>query len=62
MEEISATFGYVGLTPKILAGVADMYRLVGETHLADFPPEDSDAFPELSEMISILADSVKNTE
>ena len=59
MEEISATFGHVGLTPKILAGVADMYRLVGKTHLADLPPEDSDAFPDLAEMISILADCAK---
>ncbi len=59
MEEISATFGHVGLTPKILAGVAEMYRLVGKTPLADLAPEDSDAFPDLAEMISILADAAK---
>ena len=59
MEEISATFGHVGLTPKILAGVADMYRFVGETYLANLAPEEPDAFPDLAEMISILAGYVK---
>ncbi len=55
MEEISSTFAHVGLTPKILAGAVDMYRFVGETHLADLAPEDQDAFPDLLKMISILA-------
>lgn len=59
MEEISATFEHVGLTPKILAGVADMYRFVGETHLADLSPEEPEAFPTLEEMISILAEHLK---
>lgn len=35
MEEIAATFEGVGLTPRILLGAADMYRLVSETPLAD---------------------------
>ena len=39
MEEISATFKHIGLTPNILTGAADMYRLVSETHLADLSPE-----------------------
>ena len=34
MEEIAATFEGVGLTPRILLGAADMYRLVSETQLA----------------------------
>ncbi len=55
MEEISQTFGHVGLTPKIHAGAADIYRLVGATHLADRNPEDPDPPPPLAEMISILA-------
>lgn len=55
MEEISATFEHVGLTPKILAGAADMYRFVGETHLAELPPEARDKFPTLEELIAILA-------
>ena len=55
MEEISKTFGGVGLTPSILAGAADMYRLVGETELADRNPEDPDPPPSLEEMILALA-------
>ena len=56
MEEISATFEHVGLTPNILAGAADMYRFVGETHLAELPPEARDKFPTLEELIAILAE------
>ena len=59
MEEISATFEHVGLTPKILAGAADMYRLVGETHLANLPPEARDRFPTLAELIAILAGQIQ---
>ena len=53
MEEISATFEHLGLTPKILQGAADMYRLVGETSLADQTSREPD--PELDEMLRILA-------
>ena len=35
MEEIAATFAELGLTPRMLQGAADMYRLVGDTALAD---------------------------
>ncbi len=35
MEEIAKTFESVGLTPRMLLGAADMYRLVGSTPLAD---------------------------
>jgi 3-hydroxyisobutyrate dehydrogenase-like beta-hydroxyacid dehydrogenase len=35
MEEIAKTFESVGLTPLMLMGAADMYRLVGSTTLAD---------------------------
>ena len=59
MEEISATFEHVGLTPKILAGAADMYRFVGESHLADLSPEEPESYPTLREMISVLADHLK---
>ena len=55
MEEISATFEHVGLTPHILAGAADMYRLVSETPLADLSPEDRDKFPTLAELVETLA-------
>ena len=60
MEEISATFEHVGLTPNILTGAADMYRFVGDTHLADLPPEARDEFPSLAELIEILAENLKS--
>ena len=60
MEEISATFAHVGLTPNILTGAADMYRFVGSTHLADLPPEARDEFPILAELIQILAKNLKS--
>ena len=60
MEEISATFAHVGLTPNILTGAADMYRFVGSTHLADLPPEARDEFPTLAELIRILAKNLKS--
>lgn len=39
MEEIAATFGQLGLTPRMLEGAADLYRFVGETPLAAETPE-----------------------
>lgn len=60
MEEISATFAHVGLTPNILTGAADMYRFVGDTHLADLPPEARDEFPNLAGLIKILAKNLKS--
>ena len=59
MEEIASTFAHVGLTPKILEGAADMYRLVSETPLADLAPEDREAFPDLAEMVSTLAEKLR---
>ena len=55
MEEISDTFADVGLTPNILTGAADMYRLVSSTPLADLSPEERDQFPTLGELIKTLA-------
>ena len=55
MQEIARTFEQVGLTPKVLAGAADMYRFVGATHLAERTPEDTDPLPTLPQMISTLA-------
>ncbi|RKU30287.1 6-phosphogluconate dehydrogenase [Candidatus Poribacteria bacterium] len=60
MEEISATFEYVGLTPHILAGAADIYRLVSDTHLADLSPEERDKFPSLTELVGVLAKQTDN--
>ena len=58
MEEIAATFGAVGLTPKIFEGAADIYRFVGGTSLADRNPEDGGK-PSLGEMIEGLAAVLK---
>ncbi len=55
MEEISATFESVGLTPKILEGAADMYRFVGETSLAELTPEAHEQCLTLMELITVLA-------
>ena len=54
MEEIAKTFAQAGLTPKILAGAADMYRFVGATRLAERTPEDPEPPPTLPEMLSVL--------
>ena len=59
MEEISDTFAHVGLTPNILTGAADMYRLISETPLADLSPEERDQFPSLDGLISVLAKQVQ---
>jgi len=58
MEEIAKTFEAVGLTPRMLAGAADMYRLVGRTHLADRTPEDPTPLSSLDEMLETLVDAL----
>ncbi|HMN30819.1 MAG TPA: DUF1932 domain-containing protein, partial [Caldilineaceae bacterium] len=59
MEEIAATFACLGLTPQILAGAADLYRLVGETALADRTPEEETAPPSAREIARALASRVQ---
>jgi 3-hydroxyisobutyrate dehydrogenase-like beta-hydroxyacid dehydrogenase len=58
MEEIAATFEAVGLTPRMLEGAADMFRLLGATPLADTSPEDPAEPPSLAETLAILAEHV----
>jgi 3-hydroxyisobutyrate dehydrogenase-like beta-hydroxyacid dehydrogenase len=55
MEEIAKTFGDIGLTPKIHLGVADMYRFVGTSPLAEETPETRDRDRTLAQMIEGLA-------
>jgi 3-hydroxyisobutyrate dehydrogenase-like beta-hydroxyacid dehydrogenase len=55
MEEIAQTFAHVGLTPHIFTGAADIYRLVGETSLADRTPEDRTPPPTAQEIAVALA-------
>jgi 3-hydroxyisobutyrate dehydrogenase-like beta-hydroxyacid dehydrogenase len=45
MEEIAKTFEAVGLTPRMLQGAADMYRLVSATPLADQTSRQPDPSP-----------------
>ncbi len=54
MEEIAKTFDDVGMTPRILLGAADMYRLVGETELAQETPENRTRGQDLKDVIEIL--------
>ena len=54
MEEIAKCFAGVGMTPRMLTGAADMYRLVGATRLADRTPEDAEPLPSLQEMLATL--------
>ena len=54
MEEIAKTFEDVGMTPKILLGAADMYRLVGQTELANETPEQRSRGQNLADVVTIL--------
>jgi L-threonate 2-dehydrogenase len=62
MEEIAATFGYLGLTPSILQGAADLYRFVGQTPLAEETPEVRRLGTSLEEVIALLANELKAPE
>jgi 3-hydroxyisobutyrate dehydrogenase-like beta-hydroxyacid dehydrogenase len=54
MEEISKTFEYLGTTPKIYQGAADLYRVIGETSLADVKDRDKP----LDQIIEILSQEI----
>ena len=58
MEEIAATFGAVGLTPKILEGAADLYRFVEQTPLGQETPEQRTRGTTLDEVVEILAEAL----
>ena len=59
MEEIAATFGAVGLTPKILEGAADLYRFVERTPLGQETPETRTRGTTLNEVVEILAGALE---
>ncbi len=54
MEEIAKTFESVGLTPQMLLGAADMYRLVSETPLADQTSREPD--PTTDMILKVITD------
>ena len=58
MEEVASTFESVGLTPKLMQGVAEMFRLVGETHLGDQTSREPN--PELDAMLDVLVDHARS--
>ncbi|MBI3973933.1 MAG: NAD(P)-dependent oxidoreductase [Chloroflexi bacterium] len=55
MEEIAATFGALGLTPRILEGAADLYRFVEHTPLGQETPETRQRGQTLVEVVDELA-------
>ncbi|MDP6549152.1 MAG: DUF1932 domain-containing protein [Dehalococcoidia bacterium] len=59
MQEIEATFDHLGLTPRMFQGVADIYRQMGSTSLADETPETKDTNRSLEQTISQLAEQVE---
>jgi len=59
MEEIASTFGALGLTPDMLRGAAEMYRLVMRTELGTRTPEDPRPLPDLAEIASTLAGALR---
>ena len=58
MEEIAATFEGVGLTPRMLLGAADVYRLVSETPLADQTSREPD--PTAETVLQVLTDRLRS--
>jgi 3-hydroxyisobutyrate dehydrogenase-like beta-hydroxyacid dehydrogenase len=61
MEEIAKTFENVGLTPMILQGAADLYRFVAGTALAQ-GSTDPPAASDIDQVLTVLADSLKNSK
>jgi 3-hydroxyisobutyrate dehydrogenase-like beta-hydroxyacid dehydrogenase len=57
MEEIAATFGALGLTPKILEGAADLYRFIGETPLGEQTSRQPD--PSLDAVLQTLSERLR---
>jgi hypothetical protein len=55
MEEIAACFADLGLTPNILLGAADVYRLVADTAIGRESPETRDRGRDLDGVIAALA-------
>ena len=56
MEQIRDTFDDLGLTPHIFQGVADMYRLVGDSPLGHETPETQDRERSLADTIRLLSE------
>jgi 3-hydroxyisobutyrate dehydrogenase-like beta-hydroxyacid dehydrogenase len=57
MEEIASTFESLGLTPNILTGAADMYRLIENTPVGQESPENRDLTRDMYGVVAALADA-----
>jgi 3-hydroxyisobutyrate dehydrogenase-like beta-hydroxyacid dehydrogenase len=58
MEEIASTFAHLGLTPNILTGAADMYRMVEQTPIGKESPENRDPNRDMYGVVAALADAL----
>lgn len=52
MEQMAIMYESLGLTPSMLAGAAQVYRVIGSTPLANRTPEDTSPFPSLDEALA----------
>lgn len=55
MEEIAATFADLGLTPRLLEGAADVYRLVARSPLGAETPEVRHLGQTAEDAVAVLA-------
>ncbi len=60
MEEIATTFEGVGLTPRMLNGAADVYRMVSDTPLADQTSREPD--PTADRILEVLSSRAKTVK
>jgi 3-hydroxyisobutyrate dehydrogenase-like beta-hydroxyacid dehydrogenase len=59
MEEIAATFADLGLTPRLLEGAADVYRLVARSPLGAETPEVRHLGQTAEDAVAVLAATVR---
>jgi 3-hydroxyisobutyrate dehydrogenase-like beta-hydroxyacid dehydrogenase len=59
MEEIAATFGATGLTPRLFEGVAELYRFVEATPLGQETPERRSRGQTLDDVVAVLAEALR---
>jgi 3-hydroxyisobutyrate dehydrogenase-like beta-hydroxyacid dehydrogenase len=60
MAEIAATFGAVGLTPRLFEGVSELYRFVDSTPLGRETPENRSRGQTLDDVIALLAAALRD--
>lgn len=58
MEEISKTFDSCGMTPRIYQGLAELYKFIGGTSLAEETAETYDKDRTLKQVIRILGENL----